>query len=250
MTPAVSGPAACSGQGPEAVPRPAQGRRDTRRDGTVRRAGPCYHGAMNEGPRQPAARPGEHLVPAHRVFALTDGVMAIAMTLLVLDIEVPDGLRGAELREALGQSLSQVGTFLLSVVVIALFWRAHHAVLRGVEWIDTRLFWLNVAFLALVSLIPFPTSVLADYGDEFVGPGLYGTVIGTASTVLYAMEVDIRRHTAGAWWRGAPPPAQALVFLLSVGIATVSPTAAIYSWAAAIPLAALENRIAARLRRG
>src|SRR5690606_10951009 len=49
----------------------------------------------------------------------------------------------------------------------------------------------------------------------------------------------------GGRWRGAPPPAQALVFLLSVGIATVSPTAAIYSWAAAIPLAGLENRIAA-----
>ncbi len=101
-----------------------------------------------------------------------------------------------------------------------------------------------------MSLIPFPTSVLADYGDEFVGPGLYGTVIGTASTVLYAMDVGIRRHTAGAWWRGAPPPAQALVFLFSVGVAAVSPTAAIYSWAAAIPLAGLENRIAARLRRG
>ncbi|GAA2402797.1 TMEM175 family protein [Streptomyces glaucosporus] len=204
---------------------------------------------MTERPRDPSARPRRRLVPAQRVFALTDGVVAIAMTLLVLGIELPEGLRGAELRQAVGELLSQVGTFLLSAVVIALFWRAHHAVLRDVERIDARLFWLNVAFLALVSLIPFPTAVLQDYGDEFVGPGLYGAVIGTASTVLYAMEADIARRTAGAWWRRVPFPAEALVFLLSVGIAAVSPTAAIWSWAAAVPLAVLESRPAARARR-
>ncbi|WP_344320035.1 TMEM175 family protein [Streptomyces macrosporus] len=205
---------------------------------------------MNEGPRRTAGPPRHHFVPAQRMFALTDGVMSIALTLLVLDIDLPDGLRGAELREALDEALSQVATFLLSVVVIALFWRAHQAVLREVERIGTRLFWLNVAFLALVSLIPFPTSVLQDYGDEFVGPGLYGAVIGTAATVLYAMELELGRRPTGARRRTVPPPpAQALVFLLSVGIAAVSPTAAIYSWAAAIPLSVLEKRIAARVRR-
>ena len=181
--------------------------------------------------------------------ALTDGVMSIAMTLLVLDIELPDGLEGAELREALDGVWSQVGTFLLSVVVIALFWRAHHAVLREAERIGTRLFWLNVAFLALMSLIPFPTSVLHDYGDRFIGPGLYGAVIGTAAAVLHAMAVEVTPRSAGPWWRRVPPPAQALVFLLSVGVAAVSPTAAVYSWIAAVPLSVLADRIAARARR-
>lgn len=87
--------------------------------------------------------------------------------------------------------LGHVGTFLLSATVIALFWRAHHSVLREAEWIHGTLFWCNVAFLALISLIPFPTRVLADYGDRHLGPGLYGGVIGTPSALdhgKYAAE--------------------------------------------------------------
>ncbi|MFF4348750.1 TMEM175 family protein [Streptomyces sp. NPDC001530] len=182
------------------------------------------------------------------MLALTDGVMAIAMTLLVLDIELPEGLRGAELRRALDDVQSQVAAFLLSAVVIALFWRAHHAAVRNAEWIDPYLFWLHVAFLVLVSLIPFPTRVLEDYGDRFLGPGLYGAVIGAAALVLYALDLHISR-SAGVTWRHVPLPAQAVVFLLSVGIARVSPTAAIYSWAAAVPLSVVADRVAARARR-
>ncbi|PHQ48407.1 hypothetical protein BLA24_30065 [Streptomyces cinnamoneus] len=83
---------------------------------------------MSEAPQgagEAARSPAGHLVPKHRMLALTDGVTAIAMTLLVLDIELPSGLRGAELDRALGEVPSQVGTFLLSALVIALFWRAH-----------------------------------------------------------------------------------------------------------------------------
>ncbi|MGG7569903.1 TMEM175 family protein [Streptomyces sirii] len=142
----------------------------------------------------------------------------------------------------------QVGVFLLSAVVIALFWRAHHAALRNAGALDPALFWLNVAFLVLVSLIPFPTQVLENYGDRFLGPGLYGTVIGLAALAVYAMDLRTSR-SAGASWRCVPLPAQAVVFLLSVGIAWVSPLAAIYSWAATVPLAVLADRIAERHRR-
>ncbi|WP_420894539.1 TMEM175 family protein [Streptomyces cinnamoneus] len=131
-------------------------------------------------------------------------------------------------------------------MVIALFWRAHHAALESAERIDVRLFWLNVAFLALVSLIPFPTSVLQNYGDRTLGPGLYGAVIGTVSLVVYAMEVHAHRLSAAPRRRPVPFPAQALVFLLSIGIAHISPLAAIYSWAAALPLSVLADKVAAR----
>ncbi|MFI1970964.1 hypothetical protein BLA24_03200 [Streptomyces cinnamoneus] len=204
---------------------------------------------MSEAPQgagEAARSPAGHLVPKHRMLALTDGVTAIAMTLLVLDIELPSGLRGAELDRALGEVPSQVGTFLLSALVIALFWRAHHAALESAERIDVRLFWLNVAFLALVSLIPFPTSVLQNYGDRTLGPGLYGAVIGTVSLVVYAMEVHAHRLSAAPRRRPVPFPAQALVFLLSIGIAHISPLAAIYSWAAALPLSVLADKVAAR----
>ncbi|WP_448322058.1 TMEM175 family protein [Streptomyces sp. CO7] len=187
-------------------------------------------------------------LPKHRVLALTDGVVAIALTLLVLDIDVPDGLEGQALADALGDVQGQVGTFLLSAVVIALFWRAHHSVLRDAEWIDGFLFWCNVAFLALVSLIPFPTRVLADYGDRPLGPGLYGAVIGTVALVLYVMAVRIARGSERP--KPLPPlPAQACVFLLSVGIAQFSPMAAVYSWSASVPLSVLAHRHATRASR-
>jgi uncharacterized membrane protein len=202
---------------------------------------------MNESERRPFVPPEVDLVSKDRMLALTDGVVAIAMTLLVLDIKLPEGLRGAELRRALDEVQSQAGAFLLSAVVITLFWRAHHAALRNAGPIDSYLFWLNVTFLVLVSLIPFPTQVLEAYGDQFLGPGLYGAVIGTAALVLYAMDLRTSR-SAGAHWRRVPLPAQAVVFLLSVGIARVSPTAAIYSWAAAVPLSMVAARIAARGR--
>ncbi|WP_406517332.1 TMEM175 family protein [Streptomyces sp. NBC_00134] len=202
---------------------------------------------MNEREGRPCGQREVDLVSKDRMLALTDGVVAIAMTLLVLDIKLPEGLRGAELHQALEEVQSQAGAFLLSAVVIALFWRAHHAALRDAGPLDSYLFWLNVAFLLLLSSIPFPTRVLEDYGDQFLGPGLYGAVIGTAALVLYAMELRTSR-TAGLPWRRVPLPAQAVVFLISVGIARVSPVVAIYSWAAAVPLSMAADRIAARGR--
>ncbi|MFF7813678.1 TMEM175 family protein [Streptomyces sp. NPDC007945] len=93
--------------------------------------------------------PAEHThLPKRRVLALTDGAVAIAMTLLVLVVDLPDGLRGQALEDALDAVRGQVGTFLLNAVLIALFWRAHHAVLRDAEWNDGSLFSCNVAFLA------------------------------------------------------------------------------------------------------
>jgi uncharacterized membrane protein len=203
---------------------------------------------MDTGHGHAAASSGRTYLPKHRILALTDGVVAIAMTLLVLDIDVPEGLRGQALAKALADVQAQVATFLLSAVVIALFWRAHHSVLRDTERINGALFWCNVAFLALVSLIPFPTRVLADYGRQPLGPGLYGAVIGTAALMLYVMQVCIAR---GPERRGPFPPfpAQACVFLLSVPIARFSPQAALYSWIASVPLAVLAHRHATRTSR-
>jgi len=201
--------------------------------------------SMNESAGQEIVPPEVELVSKDRMLALTDGVVAIAMTLLVLDIKLPEGLDGKQLHQALDDVQSQVGAFALSAVVIALFWRAHHAALRVVGPIDSYLFWLNVTFLLLLSSIPFPTKVLVDYGDRFLGPGLYGAVIGTTALVLYGMELRTSR-ALGTSWRRVPLPAQAVVFLLSVGIARVSPVGAMYSWAAAVPLSMVATRIASR----
>lgn len=194
--------------------------------------------------------PGADRVPRERLLALTDGVVAIAMTLLVLDVELPAGLSGRELDDALSHVGEQVWTFLLSAVVIALFWRAHHSALHRAVRIDSALFWLNIAFLIMLSLIPFPTSVLEDYPDQPLGPGLYGTVVGVAALLLYAMGVRVEHGLPPGERRRIALPGQAVVFLASVGIAVLSPAAALYSWLATVPVAAVANRLAARPRRG
>ncbi|MEU9669181.1 TMEM175 family protein [Streptomyces bobili] len=184
-------------------------------------------------------------VPIARLFALTDGVAAIALTLLVLEIKLPSGLQGAALDHALDETWAEVGALTLSAVVIALFWRVHHTSMRGAVQVDTGLFWLNVAFLALLSLLPFPTSALQDYADRPLGPALYGGAVGVTALVLYAIAVRVRLR-AGERPGTVALPAQALVFLASAGIAQFSPAAAMYSWAAAVPLAALADRLARR----
>jgi uncharacterized membrane protein len=203
--------------------------------------------------RRPAAtardvhREEDDHVPVARMLALTDGVAAIALTLLVLDIKLPSGLRGAALDQALDETWAELGSLALSAVVIALFWRVHHTAMRGAVQVDSGLFWLNVAFLALLSLIPFPTSALQDYADQPLGPALYGGVVGVTASVLYAIALRVGLR-AGERPGAVPLPAQAFVFLVSVGIAQVSPTAAMYSWAAVVPLAALADRLARRQR--
>jgi uncharacterized membrane protein len=130
--------------------------------------------------------------------ALTDGVAAIAMTLLVRGVDVPPDLHGARLRAAPDTALGQIVALVIGVVVIALFRQAHHATMRRAGRSTPAPFWLDVAFLALLSLIPFPTELLQDHGDLPLGPTPYAAVAGVAALVL-----DARR-----WW----PSAQAVSY--------------------------------------
>jgi uncharacterized membrane protein len=188
--------------------------------------------------------PARAHVPWERMTALTDGVAAIAMTLLVLSIDVPPRLHGARLQTAVHEALEQIVALVISVVVIALFWQAHHAIMRQAGRLTPALFWLNVAFLALLSLIPFPTEVLQDYGDLPIGPTLYAAVVGITALVLDAMRLVLAHGTGGRPVRGWWPSAQAVVFLASIAVAQFSPQAAVYSWAAVVPLAVLIRRLA------
>ncbi len=79
-----------------------------------------------------------------RLVALSDGVFAIAVTLLVLDIDVPPGLNDAGFHEALGDVLSNLGAYALSFAVLAGFWRDHRAIFHRVRLVDADVIWLTV----------------------------------------------------------------------------------------------------------
>jgi len=103
-----------------------------------------------------------------RVEALTDGVFAIAMTLLVLNLDIPAMPNGSapEVLTKLVLGLwPEFFNYALSFILLAVFWIVHHGQFRFIKFIDHKLLWINILGLMLVALIPFSTSLIAEYGD-------------------------------------------------------------------------------------
>jgi uncharacterized membrane protein len=100
-----------------------------------------------------------------RLAALSDGLFAIVLTLLVLDIDLPEGIAGQPLEQA--RALwSQLFGYLLTFVIAGLYWVIHHRVFRDIERLDRRLPWLNLMFLLCVGLLPFPTRLLSSEAES------------------------------------------------------------------------------------
>jgi uncharacterized membrane protein len=100
-----------------------------------------------------------------RAEAFSDGVMAIAITLLVLDLRVPtrDALDRGSLANTLGQEWPQFAAYVTSFLVIGIIWVNHHGLFRLIGRIDRVLLFLNLLLLLSIGVIPFTTSLLAEY---------------------------------------------------------------------------------------
>jgi uncharacterized membrane protein len=174
-----------------------------------------------------------------RIVFFSDAVFAIAITILVLDIRVPDGLSPAELpAEVLGLWPKYL-SYVVSFLVLAIYWQAHHRVFRPIRGYDGTLVWLNFLFLMAVAFLPFPTSLLGEYGRQQVSVVIYAANAAVASLLLSAIS-----WYAGRGHRLVPPDhddeeskirrlqglAVPAVFLASIGVSFFSPMAAMYSW--------------------
>ena len=117
-----------------------------------------------------------------RVLAFSDGVFAIAITLLVLQLEAPAdaGDFGAELAEEWPDLLA----FGLSFAVLGrIWWSFHHRLFRGLAEFDSVLITLNFCFLAMVTLVPFTSELLGEYGDEEVAVIVYAVNLGLLNLI-------------------------------------------------------------------
>jgi uncharacterized membrane protein len=194
-----------------------------------------------------------------RIVFFSDAVMAIAITLLVLDLKVPD---------AAGRSASDLGRtimlglwpkylgYMVSFWVIALYWVAHHRCFRYIRKYDRRLIYLNFLFLMFIAFMPFPTGLL------------FSNPIQTASVALYAgTAAGMGLSLAGVWiyasrHRFIPanlsrvlirdirlnlllPP---LVFLLSAVVALFNAGLAMYFWFLLIPVYVLRRYAETKLQ--
>jgi uncharacterized membrane protein len=133
--------------------------------------------------------------------AFSDGVFAIVITLLVLDLRVPEFHRGG-LSEALLRKAPSYLAFVVSFIYIGVLWLNHHAVLRLVRGTTLALSWINLALLFGVVIIPFPTAVLAsaladgDADDLRVAVVMYAFAAALMSAPWFVFFAYLRRHPA------------------------------------------------------
>jgi uncharacterized membrane protein len=173
-----------------------------------------------------------------RLVAFTDGVFAIAITLLVLNFDEPPGPDSEILHQLTDQWPSLLAYF-LSFAVIGRFWIVHHRVFAAVRRVDSGLLMLNLVFLAFIVLIPFTTEVLGDYSDTTEAVVLYAAAIGGVALVNWFMiRHALRREHISPEHRSVTEPfggTMALinpaVFLLSIPVGFVSPFVAEMMWA-------------------
>lgn len=178
----------------------------------------------------------EHEVEFGRIVAFSDGVFSIAITLLVLALNIPDDLKSGALGHALWGQHEALVAYAISFAVIGRFWVIHHGFFSEVKAFDGRLMTLNMLYLAFVVLIPFSSQVLGDYGSQLPAVILYAGNLTAVVMVGQWMRWDARR--AGLTTADALSAREdfissifiCCVFLLSIVVALFDAHIAPYIW--------------------
>jgi uncharacterized membrane protein len=188
-----------------------------------------------------------------RTLTFTDGLFAIAMTLLVVDLAVPtltDHGSVHELADKLSDDTSKFTSFFISFAVIGRYWLAHHTYFSALARLDRKLIALNLVYLAFIAFLPFPTALLGEYFENPLSVTIYAVNVAVVSgmeVVLfsYAYRHDFleRRLPRDVYRFGAAMSlAPVIFFLLSIPVAFISSTLAVCMWFLGIPLAAIAER--------
>ncbi|MFD5627625.1 TMEM175 family protein [Streptomyces sp. NPDC127072] len=184
------------------------------------------------------------VITAERLLLFGDAVFAIAITLLALDITVPDGLADSEVGAALRDALPKVGSYLLSFAVIGTLWLSQHALFSRVARLDTWLLNLYLGLLAVVAALPFPTRLINEYGGTVAATVVYAMTITLAVGLLAAMAGRLLARSSLVAENADPRRLRdsllrslstLVVFATSIPVAFLSPTAAKYWWLLVIP---------------
>jgi len=121
----------------------------------------------------------------NRLEAFSDGVFAIVITLLVLELR-PEG-PGVPAHDMIVQAEPKVLAFALSFVIIGTYWVAHHRMLDFVRTVDRTLLWLNLALLMVVAFIPYPTALVGTTHGAPAALQLYGATLVAANAIGTAL---------------------------------------------------------------
>ncbi|WP_255198488.1 TMEM175 family protein [Halorarius litoreus] len=193
-----------------------------------------------------------------RLKAFSDGVIAIVITLLVLEITVPELPPGAAVTTLPGVVFEQWPEFFgftLSFLVVGLYWTLHRRVFLYIDRHSKGVLWLNLVFLLFVAFIPYAVSMFTTYFTTFgvVFYALVQAVTGLSLMVLwaYSMRKSLFRDglpTHIAQVQGLRFLATPVIFFVSIPLAIVAPLFGVLSWLLVLPVnAAFESRLASDL---
>jgi uncharacterized membrane protein len=141
-------------------------------------------------------------VETARVEAFSDGVFAIAITLLILAVGIEQAVGGGELSEQLLDLWPAYVAYAVSFLTIGIMWVNHHQVFRLFARVDRPLLLLNILLLMLIAFVPFPTRVVADNarspGDREAAALLYGTTMTITAILFFSVWYYGSRHVLRA----------------------------------------------------
>lgn len=177
-----------------------------------------------------------------RIVFFSDAVMAIAITLLAIDLKIPEispALAAVQLPARLEELLPRLGSFFISFVVIGVYWNAHHRYFSYINRYDTLLILLNMVFLLFIALMPFVASLLGQYAFLPLGVIVYSlavslTGLSLASIWFHATYrhrlVDEHLEAGAIRYRLQVALLGPLIFLISIPFAWISPSATMTVW--------------------
>ncbi len=140
-------------------------------------------------------------MPTSRLEAFSDGVIAIAITLLVLEIHVPEAGGEHSLAHELADQWPSYAAYLVSFVTIGIIWINHHAMVSRVKQANHTLLFLNLILLMTIAILPFTTALMADYLRESAGEHLAAAIYSGSMLLMgvafFAMQRYILDGAAG-----------------------------------------------------
>jgi uncharacterized membrane protein len=148
-----------------------------------------------------------NIIPKTRLEAFSDGVIAIIITIMVLEIKVPHGADLASLKPLVPVFLS----YILSFIYVGIFWINHHYLLHAAKFVNAKIMWTNLSLLFWLSLLPFSTNWLGENHSSIWPTAIYGAILllaGFSYLILQAFIVETQgkdsalAHALGNDWKG------------------------------------------------
>lgn len=129
-----------------------------------------------------------------RLEAFSDGVIAVAITLLVIDLHVPEPEEGLSLAHQLGDQWPNYAAYVVSFLTIGVIWINHHATLRRLRSVDRSILIFNMILLMTIVVLPFTTALMARYLLEDTGNHLAALVYGASLLVMSVVFLAMNWH--------------------------------------------------------